>query len=87
MLEAISYETTQGNGYAFMTELAFRVVAAGGRITELPIEFRDRRWGTSKRSGRITVESMGRVSWWGAQEKIRRLRPGHRRTVAGTPPA
>ncbi|HXH56488.1 polyprenol monophosphomannose synthase [Iamia sp.] len=87
VLEAISYETTQANGYAFMTELAFRIVATGGRITELPIEFRDRRWGTSKMSGRIIVESMGRVSWWGAREKVRRIRSGNRATMAGSPPA
>ena len=84
VLEAISYETTQANGYAFMTELAFRVVAAGGRITEIPIEFRDRERGTSKMSWRIIVESMGRVSWWGLRERIR---PRHRSAVAPTPPA
>ncbi|MBA2377559.1 MAG: polyprenol monophosphomannose synthase [Rubrobacter sp.] len=74
MLEAIAYETTRANGYAFMTELAFRIVAAGGSIAELPIEFRDRERGTSKMSGRIIVESMARVSWWGARARLRPAR-------------
>ncbi|HYI62622.1 MAG TPA: polyprenol monophosphomannose synthase [Acidimicrobiales bacterium] len=88
VLEAIGYDTTRANGYAFMTELAFRVTAAGGRISEVPIEFRDRERGTSKMSGRIIVESMARVTWWGGREALRRLR-GRRRSersaVAGSP--
>lgn len=77
-LEAIGYDTTRANGYAFMTELAFRIANAGGVITEVPIVFRDRVRGTSKMSGRIIVESMGRVSWWGAREGARRLRSRRR---------
>jgi dolichol-phosphate mannosyltransferase len=89
-LEAIGYDTTRANGYAFMTELAFRVAAAGGRIAEVPITFRDRERGTSKMSGRIIVESMGRVTWWGAREGLRRLVPrrgrGRRGAGAATDP-
>ena len=71
MLEAVGYDTTRANGYAFMTELAFRIAAEGGQIREIPIEFRDRVRGTSKMSGRIIVESMLRVSWWGVREALR----------------
>lgn len=87
-LHAIGYGTTKANGYAFMTEMAFRIVSWGGAIVEVPIEFRDRRWGTSKMSARIIVESMARVSWWGAREGLRRGR-GRDRTrarVAGSSP-
>lgn len=85
VLEEIGYDTTTANGYAFMTELAFRIAASGGRITEVPITFRDRERGTSKMSGRIIVESMGRVTWWGLREGARRLRTRRRPAPAGAP--
>jgi len=73
-LRAIRYETTQASGYAFMTELARRIDAEGAAIRELPITFRDRVRGTSKMSGRIIVESMGRVTWWGVRDRVPRRR-------------
>lgn len=80
VLEAIGYDTTRANGYAFMTELAFRIAKSGGQVVEVPIEFRDRERGTSKMSGAIIVESMARVTWWGCGEV---LRPGRSRRRAG----
>ncbi len=82
MLESIGYDTTRANGYAFMTELAFRIAGAGGTVAEVPIEFRDRVRGTSKMSWRIIVESMARVTVWGLREAVR---PGRRRTRATSP--
>ncbi|WCO65077.1 polyprenol monophosphomannose synthase [Iamia majanohamensis] len=79
VLEAIGYDTTRANGYAFMTELAFRIASAGGTVAEVPIVFRDRVRGTSKMSGQIIVESMLRVTWWGLREAVR---PGARRARA-----
>lgn len=64
-LEAISVETTEANGYAFMTELAFRISSRGGTVREVPITFRDRERGTSKMSTQIIAESMARVTLWG----------------------
>src|SRR5918995_2256106 len=52
-LRRIAPETTSAEGYAFLTELVRRLVRAGGRVTETPIVFRDRRFGASKMSGRI----------------------------------
>lgn len=71
-LRAIAYETTRASGYAFMTELAFRIAATGARVTEVPITFRDRERGTSKMSSRIIAESMGRVTWWGVALRLGR---------------
>jgi len=71
-LLAIEYATTRASGYAFMTELAARMADHGARISEVPIEFRDRRRGTSKMSGRIIAESMARVTWWGVRGRVRR---------------
>jgi dolichol-phosphate mannosyltransferase len=81
-LRAIDVASTRASGYAFMTELAFRIAGTDGRISEVPIVFRDRERGTSKMSARIIVESMGRVSWWGLRELVRRPLDRRRRTRA-----
>ena len=41
----------------------------GGRIVEMPIEFRDRTLGRSKMSGRIVVEAFVLVTWWGVRDR------------------
>lgn len=71
-LRSIDYETTLADGYAFQVEMAYRVVHQGGRITEVPIVFSDRVRGTSKMSGRIVVEAMALVTWWGMRDRVRR---------------
>ena len=63
-LRAIEPGTTAAEGYAFLTELVRRLVNQGFRVMETPIVFRDRRYGTSKMSGRIVVESMLLVTRW-----------------------
>lgn len=73
-LAAVQPATTEAEGYAFLTELLRRAVRAGFRVEERPITFADRERGTSKMSGRIIVESMLRVTWWGLQDLPRRLR-------------
>lgn len=85
VLRRIGYDTTTANGYAFMTELAHRIAAAGGRTSEVPITFRDRVRGTSKMSGRIIVESMGRVTWWGVRRVGRGARARRAAAAAGAP--
>ena len=67
-LRAIEPDTTTAEGYAFLTELVRRLVARGFRVMETPIVFRDRRYGTSKMSGRIVVESMLLVTRWGVRD-------------------
>ena len=42
-LEAMDFETVTAEGYGFQIEMTHRLVRAGGRIVEFPIEFRDRR--------------------------------------------
>lgn len=69
-LRAIEPSTTAAEGYAFLTELIRRLVAHGFRVMETPIVFKDRRYGDSKMSGRIIVESMLRVTGWGARDLI-----------------
>jgi dolichol-phosphate mannosyltransferase len=57
-LEAIHYETVRSQGYAFQVELTYRTLAAGLRVEELPITFRERTAGESKMSPRIALEAM-----------------------------
>jgi dolichol-phosphate mannosyltransferase len=70
-LERIDIDATKANGYAFQSEVAFRMVQAGLRLEEIPITFVDREFGTSKMSVRIMAESMARVTSWGVRSRLR----------------
>jgi dolichol-phosphate mannosyltransferase len=70
----IDVGATTAEGYAFLTELVRRMTDVGARIDEVPIEFVDRRYGTSKMSWRIVVESMKLVTEWGVRERVTRRR-------------
>jgi dolichol-phosphate mannosyltransferase len=71
-LKEIDPGTTTAEGYAFLTELVRRLVRADLRVIETPIVFRDRRYGTSKMSGRIVAESMWLVTTWAIRDVVRR---------------
>jgi dolichol-phosphate mannosyltransferase len=77
-LKEIDPGTTSAEGYAFLTELVRRLVRAGLRVVETPIVFRDRRYGSSKMSGRIVAESMWLVTTWAIRDLLRQLRPARR---------
>jgi dolichol-phosphate mannosyltransferase len=68
-LIALEPSTTTAEGYAFLTELVRRAHQRGIEIGEVPITFVDRRYGTSKMSGRIIVESMARVTKWAVTDR------------------
>jgi dolichol-phosphate mannosyltransferase len=71
-LERIRIDDTRANGYAFQSEVAFRMVQEHLRLEEIPITFVDREFGTSKMSVRIMAESMARVTTWGVRSRLRR---------------
>ncbi len=73
-LRRIEVATTTSTGYAFMGELAHRMVRHGMKIEEIPITFVDRAYGTSKMSTRIIVESMVLVTGRGIKARLGRLR-------------
>jgi dolichol-phosphate mannosyltransferase len=75
-LAAIEPSSTTAEGYAFLTELVRRLVRSGYRVMESPIVFRDRRYGESKMSSRIIVESMLLVTRWGIRDLLP-SRQGH----------
>lgn len=79
VLRSVDVTATRSSGYAFMSELAERIVRSGARIDEVPITFVDRTSGTSKMSGRIIVESMLRVTVSGTRSRFQR------RGVGSTP--
>lgn len=74
-LEAMGFEDVTAEGYGFQIEMTHRLVRAGGRIVEFPIEFRDRRAGESKLSQGIVNEALGLVlRLWVADRRGRRTR-------------
>ena len=64
-LRGINPQSTSAEGYAFLTELIVRLSREGRTITEVPITFVDRKFGSSKMSGNIILESMRLVTRWG----------------------
>jgi dolichol-phosphate mannosyltransferase len=71
-LARIDLPSVRADGYGFQIEMTHRVVATGGRVVELPIEFADRERGASKMSGRIVVEALVLVTWWALRDRARR---------------
>ena len=74
ILSLIDFEQVRADGYGFQVEMTYLTERAGGRIVEVPIEFRDRTLGRSKMSGRIVVEAWLLVTRWGLRDRVRRLR-------------
>lgn len=72
-LEAIDLESVLSTGYVFQTDLAYRTVSRGLRVTEVPIEFIERVRGDSKMSGQVASESLRKITRWGLSERRARL--------------
>jgi glycosyltransferase involved in cell wall biosynthesis len=73
-LEKLDLHGVSSHGYCFQVDLAWRTARQGFRVVEVPIEFVERARGTSKMSGAIVREALWRVTLWGAQERLGRLR-------------
>jgi len=63
VLEGIDLDEVLSDGYAFQIEMNFRCWRKGYRLCEIPIQFGDRRAGTSKLSKGIIKEAVW-VVWW-----------------------
>ena len=72
-LRQIELDAVRADGYGFQIEMAYRVARLGGRVAEVPIEFRDRVRGNSKMSSRIIAEALTLVSWWGVRDRLAAL--------------
>ena len=73
-LEAIDLASVRSTGYVFQTDLAYRTVSRGLRLTEVPIDFIERERGESKMSGQVATESLRRITRWGLSERRAQLR-------------
>jgi len=73
-LERIDLGSVESAGYIFQTDLAFRTLRNGLRVTEVPIEFVERVRGESKMSRDVATESLRRITAWGLKERRRQLR-------------
>lgn len=67
-------DAIDSKGYCFQVDMTLRVHDLGGRIVEVPIQFRDRVHGVSKMSQAIVVEAMLRTTQWGLQRRFGRSR-------------
>lgn len=72
-LEKIDLDTVDCTGYVFQVDLALRATHAGLRVVEVPIDFVERELGESKMSPAIAVESLQRITRWGARERATQL--------------
>jgi dolichol-phosphate mannosyltransferase len=61
VLEAIELDAVTSRGYAFQVEMTYRAIRAGFRVVEVPIVFRERRFGASKMTRAIVAEAVWRV--------------------------
>jgi dolichol-phosphate mannosyltransferase len=71
-LAAQDLGTVHSEGYAFQIEMTCRVLFGGGRITEVPITFTERRAGKSKLSRGVVIEALWRVPVWAVRNRRRR---------------
>ncbi len=75
-LKAVELETLTSEGYSFQVEMGHRASQAGMRIAEVPIVFTDRRFGMSKISRTVMIESFvlpWRLRWHPWQPQRGRL--------------
>lgn len=77
-LRQLDLHEVASQGYCFQVDLAWRAAQRGLRITEVPITFVERTAGDSKMSQRIVVEALWRVTVWGIDDRVTRIR---RRTL------
>jgi dolichol-phosphate mannosyltransferase len=73
MLRQLARDEVASQGYCFQIDMCWRVLKAGGSVTEVPIEFVERAHGTSKMSGAIVREALIKVTAWGFAHRWRQL--------------
>jgi dolichol-phosphate mannosyltransferase len=73
-LDKIGLDGVDSRGYCFQIDLALRALRQGLRVVEVPITFVDRVHGTSKMSRDVFAEAAWRVTRWGLEGRLGRLR-------------
>ncbi|MBW9206911.1 polyprenol monophosphomannose synthase [Mumia sp. zg.B17] len=74
VLERLVAEPVDSQGYCFQIDLAWRAVRGGFTLQEIPITFVERERGESKMTGGIVVEAVRKVTRWGVESRVQRLR-------------
>jgi len=75
VLQAIGLDAVDSRGYCFQIDLTWRTVRDGFVIVEVPITFTERELGVSKMSGSNISEALLKVTRWGVEGRLDRLRP------------
>lgn len=78
-LKSLDASSARSSGYGFQVEMTARARRAGLAIKEVPIVFRDRKFGTSKMGPGIVFEAMWLVTRWG----VARMVSGRSHTTVG----
>ena len=73
-LNKIDLRAVQSQGYCFQVDMAWRAAKAGLKVIEVPITFIEREIGESKMSGAIVKEALIKVTVWGIQRRLPRLK-------------
>lgn len=85
-LRGLDLHEVASQGYCFQVDLAWRAMQRGMRVTEVPITFVERTQGASKMSRKIVFEALWRVTAWGVDDKVTRMRArSHARRLSGRP--
>ena len=86
-LRKLDLHEVASQGYCFQVDLAWRAMQRGLRVREVPITFVERTAGASKMSRKIVVEALWRVTAWGVDDKVTRIRRrSHERRARGSRP-
>lgn len=82
-LRRLDLHEVASQGYCFQIDLAWRALQRGMRVREVPITFVERTSGSSKMSRKIVAEALWRVTAWGVDDKVTRIRRrAHERRAA-----
>lgn len=73
-LRKLDLHEVASQGYCFQIDLAWRALQRGMRVKEVPITFVERTSGTSKMDRKIVIEALWRVTAWGVDDKVTRVR-------------
>ena len=73
-LRRLDLHEVASQGYCFQIDLAWRATQRGMRVVEVPITFVERVSGSSKMSRKIVAEALWRVTVWGVDDKVTRVR-------------
>ena len=73
-LRDLDLGSVESNGYCFQVDLLWRALQRGKVVREVPITFVERTSGQSKMSRKIVAEALWRVTVWGVDDKVTRVR-------------